>query len=79
MGDRVYILLDIVDGEAEQVARVLRESPSVVMADAVEGPPDVIIVIEARQRQRLAKATLQALATVENMTEDVCLLPARDI
>jgi len=47
MGARVYILLNIVDGKAGQVAQVLQESPGVVMADALEGPPDVIIVVRA--------------------------------
>jgi len=78
MSDRAYILLDIVDGKAEQVTKVLRENHGVVMVDALEGPPDVIIVMEAPKRQQLAKLTIQALASVETMTEHVCLLPARD-
>jgi hypothetical protein len=78
MSDRAYILLDIADGKAEQVTKVLRESPGVVMADALEGPPDVIIVMEAPERQQLAELTIQALASVETMTEHVCLLPTRN-
>jgi len=78
MGDRVYILLDIAYGKAEQVAQVLQESPGVVMADVVEGPPEVIVVMEAAEQERLVKLTIQALASVESMTEHVCLLPARD-
>ena len=78
MGERVYALLDIVDGKTEQVAKVLRESPGVVIADAVEGPPDVVIVVEAPEREQLAKLTIGALASVETMTENVCLLPVRD-
>ena len=78
MDDRVYIQLDIVDGQAEQVAQILQQSPGVVMADALEGPPDVIMVMEAAERGQLVKLTLQALASVETMTEHVCLLPARD-
>ena len=77
MNERVYILLDIVHGKAEQVVYVLRESPGVAMADAVEGSPHVVVVIEAVERQRLAKLTIQALASVETMTENVCLLPAK--
>ena len=77
MSERVYILLDIVGGKAGQVVKVLRESPGVVMVDAVEGPPHVVVVIEADGRQRLAKLTIQALASVETMTENVCLLPAK--
>ena len=78
MNDKVYVLLDIVDGKAEQVVQVLQEIPGVFIADAVEGPPDVIMVMEAAERQHLAKLTVQALALVETMTEHIHLLPARD-
>ena len=78
MSDRAYVLLDIVDDKAEQAIKVLRRSPGVLMADALEGPPDVIIVMEALERQQLAKLTVQALASVETITEHVCLLPTRD-
>jgi hypothetical protein len=78
MSDRAYILLDIVEGKAEQATEVLQESPGVVMADALECPPDVIVVMEAPKRQQLAKLIIQALASVEIMTEHVCLLPTKD-
>lgn len=78
MGNRAYILLDIVDGRAEQAIKVIRKSAGVVMADALEGPPDVIIVMEAPERQQLAELTVQVLASVETMTEHVCLLPTAD-
>jgi len=48
MHDRVYIILDVVDGKAKQVTEVLQESPCVLIVDALEGSPDVIIVMEAR-------------------------------
>jgi len=78
MGNRVYILLDIMDGKAEQAAKVLRESPGVVVVDILEGPPDVIMIIDAGERQQLARLTNQVLASVETMTEHVCLIPAGD-
>lgn len=77
MVNRVYILLDIVDGKAEHVTQVLRESPGVVTVDVLEGPPDVIIAMEAAERDQLAKLAIQALVSVETMTKDVCLLPAK--
>ena len=79
MDDRIYILLDIVDDKAKQAVQVLQGSPGVAMADVVEGPPDVIIVMEAAERQQLAKLVTQAIASVEAMPEHVCLLPTRDI
>ena len=78
MKDKVYILLDVMDGKAEQVVQVLQEIPGVLMVDALEGPPDVILVMEAAERQHLAKLTIDALASVEMLTEQVRLLPTRD-
>ena len=79
MNDRVYILLDIVDGKTEQAVKVLRKSHGVIMADALESPPDVIVVIGAPTREQLARLTVQALASVESITEQVSLLPSRDM
>ena len=78
MHDRVYIMLDVVDGKAKQATEVLQESPGVLIVDVLEGSPDVIIVMEARNREQLAKLTVQALGSVEMLTEQVCLLPTRD-
>ena len=78
MKDKVYILLDIVDGKAEQVVHILQEIPGVLMVDALEGPPDIVVVIEAPEREQLAKWTIEALASVEMLTEQVRLLPIRD-
>ena len=75
---RAYMLPDIADGKPGQVVRVLRDKPGVVMADLLEGPPDVIVVVEASERQKLAEFTIQALASVEAMTEDIQLLRATE-
>jgi len=78
MGAKVYVLLDIVGGPSEQVAQALRSRPGVVMVDALEGPPDVIMVIEASDQQKLAELTIRALASVETMTQGLRLLPAQN-
>jgi len=76
MSARAYVLLDIKEGKSKQVAKVLQDKPGIVIADLLEGPPDVIMVVEASDRQKLAELTVQALAVVENMTENFRLLPA---
>ena len=38
----------------------------------------MILVMEAAERQHLAKLTIDALASVEMLTEQVRLLPTRD-
>ena len=77
MSHRVYILLDIVDGKSEEVAQSLWGRPGVVKADLLEGAPDLLLICEAFNRQKLAKLTVEALATVEHVTENVSLLPVR--
>jgi len=72
---RVYVLLRLAKGDPEQVAQALRRKPGVLMADPLEGPPDVIVVVEASERQKLADLTIQALSSVETMIENVRLLP----
>jgi hypothetical protein len=78
MKARVYLLLQVVNGQYEPVSRSLRHKPGVTIVDIVEGPADVIAIIEASNRQQLAELTIQALASVETMTEDLQLLPIRD-
>ena len=72
---RAYILLRLAKGNPDRVARALRRKPGVLMADPLEGPPEVIVVVEAPERQRLADLTVQALSSVETMIENVRLLP----
>ena len=78
MNDRVYVLLEVMDGKTEQVVRVLQQVPGVVTVEALEGPPDVVVVIEAPERKQLAKRTIAAMGSVERLIEQVRLLPARD-
>jgi hypothetical protein len=78
MSAKAYVLLNVVHEKQEQVVRALRGKPGVLMVDVVEGPPDVVVVVGARSRQRLAKLAIQALASVETMTEGLQLLPTRD-
>ena len=75
MDFRAYLLLQVVKEKSKEVAQVLRQKPGVLMADTVEGPPDVIAIMEASERKLLADLTVQALSSVENMLENVRLLP----
>jgi hypothetical protein len=77
-GTKAYVLMDVVDGKCDQVTRTLRGRPGVITVDLLEGPPQVVMVVEASERQRLARLTVQAIAEVEMMTEDIQLLPAHD-
>lgn len=78
MGTKVYVLLDVIEGKLEQVVQTLPGKPGVVEVDLLEGSPNVMVVVEAPERKKLAEWTIQALASVEKMTEGVQLLPTRD-
>ncbi len=79
MGTRVYVLLDVVQEELAEVAKTLRGKPGVAMVDVVEGPPDIIMVVEARGRRRLADLTIKAISSIENATKELKLLPVTSI
>lgn len=74
--DRVYVLVNVAERECRVAASVLRRQVGVIAADVVEAQPRVIMVVEARDRQRLAELTVQALASVEEVTNDIHVMPA---
>lgn len=75
MSVRVYVLLNVTDEKAEPVIQTLRNKPGVTLVDRLEGPPDVVLLAEAPNRRKLAKLTIEALTSVESMTEDIWLFP----
>jgi len=78
MSARAYILLDIVDGKSEQVAEVLQHIPGVVISDCLEGRPDVLVLVEASDRPKLAELLMPVLSAIDNVTEGLRLLVSRD-
>jgi hypothetical protein len=68
MGAGAYVLLDIVSGRSEQVAKALQGKPGVMMAD----------LLEAFERPTLAELTVRALTSVETAIKSVHLLPTQD-
>ncbi len=59
MHARAYVLLDVINKRAGQMVQTLRSRPGVVMADVLEGPPDVVLIVEAPNRRKLAKLVLK--------------------
>lgn len=78
MGTRVYVLLNIKNGKSVQVAKTLQGKPGIMAANLVDGPPEIVMLVEASDRQKLAELTNHALASVEAMTEGIWLLPIKD-
>ena len=75
---RAYVLLDIQESKSKEVAKALRNKPGVVAVDIVEGPPDVVAVLEASERLKLTETTMHVLESVETLVDYVSLLPVQD-
>ena len=78
MKTRAYALLRARNGDSEQAVAIVQCQPGVVMVDRVEGLADVIFAVQAPDRESLATLMVRAMAAVEDLTEDIQLLPAKN-
>jgi hypothetical protein len=78
MSTRVYLLLKLVNGNTATVAETLKGMPGIARVDTLEGPPDLITVIEAPGRQRAAEHLMGVLDIVDGVVEDIKVLPVRE-
>ena len=74
---RAYVLLQSTGHKRNEAIGILRQQPGVVTVDPVEGPPDIVIVVEAPTRRKLASLLVRAMASVQDLTEDIELLPTQ--
>ena len=72
------MLLDIVDRDCEYAVQMLRSRAEVILADRLEGYPNIIAVVETADRQSIAKAIMLALGCIDGITEDLRLLVTQD-
>ena len=77
MTAKVYVLLTITQDKITRAAGILRHYNGVVMIAVLEGIPNVIMILQASKRKHLAEKTIAAIVAVENMTEDLQLLPVQ--
>lgn len=77
MGARVYITLETAHGQSDAVLKMLRRRKGVVMADRLEGKPDVIVALEAMDRPALLALTTRTLLAVERIVDNVNIFPVR--
>ena len=78
MSARVYILVSIVNENCDEVAQTLHHQTGVMAVDLLEGPPDLLMVLEAPDRDSLAQLTMKVIASIETEVEDMHVLPVRD-
>lgn len=72
---RAYVLLRAPANHRRQAMRSLKQQEGVVAVDLVEGPPDIVLVIEAPDRRELASVLVKAMSSVESVTYGMELLP----
>jgi len=78
MSVRAYMLLDIVDRSCEYAVQMLRSRAEVILADRLEGYPNIIAIVETADRRSLAGAVMPVLGCIDGITEDLCLLLTQD-
>jgi hypothetical protein len=72
------MLLDIVDRSCEYAVQTLRSRSEVTFADRLQGYPNIIVMVEAADRQSLAEAIIPVLGCIDGITENLHLLVSRD-
>jgi hypothetical protein len=77
MSAKVYVLLDLVHADSDQMAQVLRGKDGVALVEVLEGPPDLLMVIKAAERQKAAEYLMHILDSVDGMLENLRVLPVR--
>lgn len=76
MSFKAYVILDSPVDKTAQLAKALRHRPGVVTVDFLEDSPRLIMVVEAPERKKLAKLTVQAISSTDTMTDVTQLLTA---
>jgi hypothetical protein len=71
---RAYVLLDIVNGHHDRALHSLKNCAGVVLADRLEGQPDIITIVEAPNRDLLAETTMLVISSVDSITENINIL-----
>jgi hypothetical protein len=72
------MLLDIADRSCEYAVQMMRSRAEVILADQLEGYPNIIAMVEAADRKCLAEAVMPVLDCIDGITEGLRLLVTQD-
>ncbi len=67
MSVRAYVLVEAAIGKVGKVVEALREVPFVVSADAVAGPYDVIVVLEAETAEQVGRTVMDRIHQINGV------------
>jgi hypothetical protein len=71
------MLLDIVKEKISYAMETIRNLKGVIDVDTLEGHPNIFVIVEASDRQRLFDLMMPVLDSVDHVTENVHLLVNR--
>jgi hypothetical protein len=78
MNSRVYMLLDILENKSTHAMQILQTLKGVIAADMLEGHPNLLVIIEAGDRQNLVEKMMPVLDSLDRVAEDVHFLMSRE-
>ncbi len=78
MSVRAYMLFDIVERNREDALQILRSRIEVILADSLEGYPNIIAMVEAVDRQNLTEVVMPILESLDGIIENLRFLVTRD-
>jgi hypothetical protein len=76
MSFKAYVIMDSPAEKAARMVKTLRSHPGVVSVDLLEDSPQLIMVVEAPKRKKLAKLTVHAISSADSMATVTQLLTA---
>jgi nitrate reductase NapAB chaperone NapD len=74
MSFRAYVILDSPAEKTAQMVKTLRNKPGVVSVDLLDDSAQLMMVVEATQRKKLAKLTIRAISSADSITTVMQLL-----
>ncbi len=78
MSARAYMLLDILEEKSGDAVQTLKHITGVTLADTLEGHPNILVMLEAANRQKLVELMMPVLNAIDRITEDLHLLVNRE-
>jgi hypothetical protein len=68
------MLLDVLEEKCAQAVHNLQTISGAQIVDTLEGHPNILVIIQAPNRERLAASMMSVLDSVDHITQDVHLL-----
>jgi len=79
MSYKAYVILDSPAEKTAQMIKALKNRPGVVSVDLVDDSNELMMVVEAPQRKKLAKLTIQAISSADHMATVMKLLTTTSV